>query len=73
VNGPSFLEILGKRLAQPNDRRGVDGSSEPAPLARVRVSTPVFSPSRGDRSAGRRTGSKGCACDGKRSLSTVRK
>lgn len=80
---PSFAEFFAAKLG---DRSGVEGAAGGGtPLAHVRlfqrrVSGPIvgaISPAsdRGDRrpSSGRRQGAKGCACDGKRSVSGLRK
>ena len=72
-NSPSFLEILTRRIGGSGDRRGMDGSGS----SRVfRVSAPTFSSGRGDfnrnAGSGNRRGSGGCACDGKRRVSSLR-
>ena len=74
-NSPSFLEILTRRIGGSGDRRGVDGST--LGDSRVfRVAKPVFSSGRGDfnrnAGSGNRRGSGGCACDGKRRVSSLR-
>lgn len=68
MSGPTFLEILGKRLAEQGagDRRGVDGGSG----HRIVASGPrrLASPA-----SGRRDPAAPCNCDGKRKVPGVRK
>jgi hypothetical protein len=84
VSGSTFLETFAKRLQGAGDRRGVESDRDDPlgllglgePLVRTRLA-PAAAPGAGGRrnhyaGSGARAGAKGCACDGKRSVSVLR-